>query len=198
MAAQTLLRYAEFRRLPVVDENGKLVGIVTDTDLDLFFSKVPSPGVTKRQYRVDQVMTTPVITVPPDYPLEEAAQSMLVHRVGGLPVLEEGKVVGVITETDILAQLVEALGGDIGSLRITVQVPDRPGQFARVAAEIAALNGNISSVLSARAGDRLNLTMRLQGIETRTVIAALRDLEEIDVIHVWESPEPGETSDRDL
>jgi acetoin utilization protein AcuB len=189
MAAQTLLRYAKFRRLPVVDETSKLVGIVTDTDLDLFFSKVPSPGVTKRQYRVDQVMTTPVITVPPDYPLEEAAQLMLVHKVGGLPVLEEGKVIGVITETDILAQLVEALGGDTGSLRITVQVPDRPGQFARVAAEIAALDCNISSVLSARAGDRLNLTMRLQGADSTTIIAAIRELEEIDVIHVWESPE---------
>ena len=42
--------------------------------------------------------------------------------------------------------------------------------------------------------DRLNLTMRLQGADSKTIIAAIRELEEIDVIHVWESPEPGETS----
>lgn len=189
MAAQTLLRYARFRRLPVVDENGRLVGIVTASDLELFFSTAPSPGVTKRQYRVDQVMKSPVITVSPDYPLEEAAQLMLEHRIGGMPVVEEERVVGIITTSDILAQLVEALGGDTPSLRVTIQVPDRPGQFARVAARIAALNCNICSLLSARAGNRVNLTMRLQDADREAVVQAIQELEEIDVVHVWENPE---------
>jgi CBS domain-containing protein len=52
MAAQTLLRYGDFRRLPVVDKDGQLVGILTASDLDLFFSTAPSPGVVKRQFRV--------------------------------------------------------------------------------------------------------------------------------------------------
>jgi acetoin utilization protein AcuB len=127
MAAQTLMRYGNFRRLPVVDHEGKLIGIVTASDLDIFFSRAPSPGVVKRQYRVDQVMHRPVITVSPDYPLEEAAQLMLKNKIGSVPVVEGEKVVGIITESDIFAQLVEALGGDTASLRITVDVPDRPG-----------------------------------------------------------------------
>jgi acetoin utilization protein AcuB len=185
MAAQTLLRYGKFRRLPVVDENDQLVGIITMSDLDLFFSTAPSPGVVKRQYRVDQVMKTPVIMVSPDYPLEEAAQLMLEHHIGGLPVVEEKRLVGIITESDILSQIVEVLGGDSTSLRITVQVPDRPGQLARVASQIAALDCNICSILSAQGENWVRFTMRLAGADSKEIVQAIQDLEEIDVTHVW-------------
>lgn len=190
LAAQMLLRYNNFRRLPVVDASGQLVGIVTDSDLDLFLATAPSPGVVKRQHRIDQVMTSPVITVSPKYPLEEAAELMLKHKIGCVPVVEGRQLVGIITRDDILAQLVEALGSGVSSFRITVQVPDRPGQFAQVATKIAELNCNIASVISARAGDRVNLTMRIQGIECEACIPAIRGLAEIDVLHVWTSPEP--------
>ncbi len=189
LAAQTLMRYGHFRHLPVVDEDGRLVGIITRSDLERFFSQVPSPGVVKRQYRVDQTMTTPVITVSPDYPLEEAAKLMLEHKIGGLPVVQDERVVGIITESDIFAQLVEALGGDLHSLRITVRVPDRPGQLARVAAQIAALDCNICSVLSSPAGDHLDLTMRLKGAERNQVIRAITELDEAELLHVWEHPD---------
>jgi acetoin utilization protein AcuB len=193
MAARTLLRYGGFRRLPVVDASGKLVGIVTANDLELFFSTAPSPGVVKRQFRVDQVMKSPVITVSPDYPLEEAARLMLRHKIGGLPVVENGEVVGIITASDIFAQIVEALGGDKPSLRITVEVPDRPGQLARVATKIAALDCNICSVLSAQAGNRVRLTMRLQGAQREALIEGIRGLDEIELVHVWESGSPAGT-----
>ena len=195
LAAQTLLRYGKFGRLPVVDRNGKLVGIITTSDLNLFFSTAPSPGVVKRQFRVDQMMKSPVITVPPDYPLEEAALLMLQHRIGGLPVVENEKVVGIISQSDILAQLVEALGGDTLSLRVTIQVPDRPGQIARVSTLLAELNCNISSVVSARLQERLNLTMRLQGVDRARIEQATDELEEIELLHVWEHPNPEGYSD---
>lgn len=191
MAAQTLMRYGKFRRLPVVDKDGKLVGIITASDLELFFSTAPSPGVVRRQFRADQVMKSPVITVSPDYPLEEAAHLMLEHKIGALPVVEGEKVVGIITESDIFAQLVEALGGDTASLRVTVQVADRPGQLARVAARMAELSCNISSVVSSRAGDKINLTMRLEDADWEIITRAIRDLEGIDLIHVWQSAQPG-------
>jgi len=192
MAAQTLLRYGRFGRLPVIDENGKLVGIITASDLELFFSTAPSPGVVKRQFRVDQVMTSPAHTVSPDYPLEEAARLMMRHKIGGLPVVDDEKVVGIITESDIISQLVETLGGDSPSLRVTVQVPDRPGQLARVTGRMAALNCNICSMLLARMGDRGSLTMRLQGADRETVIQAIQELDEIELTHVWESGQPDE------
>jgi acetoin utilization protein AcuB len=189
MAAQTLLRYGRFGRLPVVNENGKLVGIITASDLEIFFSTAPSPGVVRRQFRVDQVMKSPVLTVPPDYPLEEAAKLMLQNNVGGLPVVEDEKVVGIITTSDIFSQLVEALGGDTASLRITVQVSDRPGQLAQVAAKIAALNCNISSVVSSRAGDYVNLTMRLEGADSEVIKQAMQELDGVKLVHMWMKPQ---------
>jgi acetoin utilization protein AcuB len=120
---------------------------------------------------------------------------MLNYRIGGLPVVDEAQLVGIITRDDILAQLVEALGGETASLRVTVQVPDRPGQFAKVSAEVAALGCNISSVFSAQAGDQINLTMRLEGDECERSVQAIQDLEDIDVIHVWRSPQSDEPDD---
>jgi acetoin utilization protein AcuB len=187
MAAQTLLRYGKFGRLPVVDQTGKLVGIVTASDLELFFSRAPSPGVLKRQFRVDQVMKSPVMTVPPDFPLEEAARLMLQHRVGGLPVIEDGVLVGIITGSDIFTQLVEALGGETHTLRVTVRVPDRPGQLARVATRLAELNCNICSVVSSRSEGQGTITMRLEGAERDDVVQALKELEGVTVLSVWQS-----------
>lgn len=187
MAAQTLLRYGRFGRLPVVDEKGRLVGIITASDLEKFFSTAPSPGVVKRQFRVDQVMKAPVHTVSPGYPLEEAARLMLRHKIGGLPVVEDEKVLGIITESDIISQLVDTLSGDTPSLRVTVQVPDRPGQLARVAGQMAALNCNICSMLLTRMGDWGKLTMRLQGADRETITQAIRDLDEVELLHIWES-----------
>ncbi len=196
MAAQTLMRYGKLRRLPVLDEDDALVGIVTTSDLNLFFSTAPSPGVVKRQYRVDQVMTSPVVTVPPDYPLEEAAEMMRVTKVTGLPVVQEGQLVGIITAGDILAQLVESMGGNISaSLRITVQIPDRPGQLARVATRIADMNCNICSMLSAPAGEQVKLTMRLQGPDHEAILEAIRGLEDVTVVHVWESGDADAAAD---
>jgi acetoin utilization protein AcuB len=193
MAAQTLMRYGKLRRLPVLDENDCLVGIVTTSDLNLFFSTAPSPGVTKRQYRVDQVMASPVITVPPDYPLEEAAETMRVNKVTGLPVVQHGQLVGIITAGDILAQLVESMGRHVAaSLRVTVEIPDRPGQLARIATKIADMDYNICSMLSAPAGELVRLTMRLQGPDHEAILQAIEELEDVTVVHVWESNEAEE------
>jgi acetoin utilization protein AcuB len=194
MAAQTLMRYGKLRRLPVLDENDRLVGIVTTSDLNLFFSTAPSPGVTKRQYRVDQVMTSPIVTVSPDYPLEEAAELMRQTRVTGLPVVEGEKLVGIITAGDILALLVESMGRNIStSLRVTIQVLDRPGQLARVTSKLAALNCNISSMLSVPAGEHVKLTMRLQGVDHEAILRAIQELEDVTVVHVWERPKADES-----
>jgi acetoin utilization protein AcuB len=187
MAAQTLLRYGKFGRLPVVDQDGKLVGIVTASDLELFFSRAPSPGVLKRQFRVDQVMKSPVMTVSPDFPLEEAARLMLKHKVGGLPVVEDGDLVGIITVSDIFAQLVEAMGGETHTLRVTVRVPDRPGELARVATRLAQLNCNICSVVSSSIEGQTSITMRLEGAERDDIVQALKELEGVTVSGVWQS-----------
>ncbi|HEY7204406.1 MAG TPA: CBS domain-containing protein [Methylomirabilota bacterium] len=98
------------RHLPVVDRDGTLVGIVTDRDLrhHLFspsvFEKLGSTrvDVLLDRVRVAQIMSTRVVTASPDMSLTAAAAIMRRERVGALPVLEAGRVVGIVTETDLL------------------------------------------------------------------------------------------------
>lgn len=188
LAARMLLRSGGFRHLPVVDADGKLAGIVDRDDLELFLSKAGSPGVVKRQHRVDQVMISEVVTVTPDCPLEEAATHMVEHKIGSLPVVEAGEVVGIITETDIFREFAAVLGGGTDSLRLTVQVPDTPGQLAEVAGRIARVKGNICSVVAHAADkpERINITLRVQGTSREALLEAISGLPGLDVLHAWE------------
>lgn len=121
--ALRLMRERRFRRLPVVDDNGHLVGIVSERDL---LHASPSPATSLSiweinyllwQLRVDQIMTKRVATIAADRPIVAAARLMVDNRIGGLPVVDaQGVVVGVITETDIFRVFVELLEGqDSGS-----------------------------------------------------------------------------------
>lgn len=186
LAAILLLKSGRFRHLPVVDTEGRLAGIVDRADLELFLSRAGSPGIAKRQHRVDQVMTRDVVTVPPDCPLEHAAALMVQNKIGSLPVLEEGRVVGIVTETDIFRQFAAVLGGETASLRLTVEVADTPGQLAELAGRIARVGGNISSAVvypTSQAG-RSNITLRIEAASRQAIFEAVGDLPQLEVIHV--------------
>jgi acetoin utilization protein AcuB len=172
----------------VISGEGSLVGIVDRDDLALFLSKAGSPGVAKRQHRIDQVMIRDVVTVPPDCPLEEAATRMVAHKIGSLPVVEAGRLVGIITETDLFQHFAAALGGGSDSLRLTVQVDDAPGQLAEVAGRIAAVQGNICSVVAYNAGQpgRINITLRVEGAERDVVLDTLSGLAGLELLHAWD------------
>ncbi len=191
VAAVALLKCGSFRHLPVVTEAGDLVGIVARADLEAFLAQAESPGVIKRQHRVEQVMNREVVTVDPDCPLEEAARLMVEHKIGSLPVVDGGQVVGIITETDIFRMFAAVLGGGTRSLRLTVRVPDVPGQLAELAGRIAQVGGNISSVV-AYAADRpehLNITLRIEGATKEAVLDAVVGQFRLEVLHVWDETE---------
>jgi acetoin utilization protein AcuB len=187
LAAISLLKAGRFRHLPVLDAQGRLVGIVDRADLESFLAKAGSPGIVKRQHRVDQVMTHDVVSVPPDCPLEEAATLMVKYKIGSLPVVDAERVVGIITETDIFRQFAAILGGGTDSFRLTVQVADAPGQLAELAGRIARVRGNISSVVAYAAGKpgRINFTLRVEGVGRQALLEAVSDLPGLTLLHVW-------------
>jgi acetoin utilization protein AcuB len=92
--AKSLMDEGSFRRLPVMD-HGRLVGIVTERDLREYIGYLESTRVTA-------AMRTPLITVTPYKTVEDAACLMLKHKIGGLPIVAEGELVGIVTSSDLL------------------------------------------------------------------------------------------------
>jgi acetoin utilization protein AcuB len=186
-----ILREKGIRHLPVADKKGKLVGVIAQTDLlHASPSKATSLSIFELTYllanlHVRQVMSSPPITVSEDDPLEEAARLMVEKKIGCLPVMREGNLAGLITETDIFETFVEILGGQEASLRVTVQVPDKRGELARVAGVIAGQGGNICAVARFRgkAAGHCYVTFRLEGVDAEVLIPALM-AEVEEVVHV--------------
>ena len=116
LEAVSRMHGARVRHLPVVDARGGLIGMVTDRDLrhHLFdprvFKEVGTTAVDSllKAVPVSEVMSSPVLSVESDDELVEAARVMLEDKVGSLPVLENGRVVGIVTETDVLRQICRA------------------------------------------------------------------------------------------
>jgi CBS domain-containing protein len=108
--ARQLMEKHYIRRLPVIN-NGKLVGIVTRGDLREAQASITTLSVYELNYVLDRLtakefMAYEPITIAPDTTIEEAARLMLQHKIGGLPVVENGELVGIITETDFCRLMV--------------------------------------------------------------------------------------------
>ena len=100
--ALALMQRRKLRRLPVVDGKGALVGIVAERDLLLAATRFLQSRV-----EISDIMKKRVVTVTPGATLKDAARLMLEHKVGGLPVVEGGVLVGMITESDIFRRFTE-------------------------------------------------------------------------------------------
>jgi acetoin utilization protein AcuB len=156
-SAMKLIREERIRHLPVT-EGRRLVGIITDRDLRRV---APSPAtslsVFELNYLLDklavkEVMTKDVIWVTPETTIEEAAKLLHDRKIGGLPVVDERhEVVGIITETDILEAFVEVMGLGLPQSRLELVLEDKPGAFQQVCRVIEEFDGDISSIVTARA-----------------------------------------------
>jgi acetoin utilization protein AcuB len=156
------MRHDEVHRYPVVDRKGKMVGIVTHKDL-LYASpsSVTSLNVWEvtyllNQIKVREVMTKEVMTVDDDCPVEDAARLMRDHEIGGLPVLRDGKLVGIITESDIFDIFLELLMAQEEGVRLTVLAPYFKGSMAQISGAITQAGGLIHSLNSFVGEDNSN------------------------------------------
>jgi acetoin utilization protein AcuB len=125
-----------FRRLPVV-ENGQLIGIISDRDLRQHVGQL-------EHTRVDAVMARSVITVAPDMLLDQAANLSVKHKVGGLPVMDGGKLVGIITAIDMLRAFGEVLGtAEEGVSRIDLTFSGNSFDLAMIAELVGLSSGEV-------------------------------------------------------
>ena len=143
------MRREKIHRFPVVDKKGRLVGIITHTDLlHAAPSSATSLSIWEVTYllshvQVKEAMTKDVITVTEDCPLEEAARIMADNKIGGLPVMRGDVVVGIITESDLFKVFLEILGAREKGVRLTAFAPYIKGSLAQIASKITEQGGNI-------------------------------------------------------
>ncbi|MFN3761774.1 MAG: CBS domain-containing protein [Anaerolineae bacterium] len=136
----------------------------------------------------DRMTSNPITLRPGSDPLAGLA----ICKSGGfchLPVVDEtGRLVGIITRSDIFAQFAEALGADTTAIRVTVRVPNRPGELAKLAGRIAQAGGNICSVVSHSPGTtgQMDLTLRVEGVDRDALLSAIQADPEVELRHVWE------------
>jgi len=168
--AQEKMAAGQFRRLPVVHE-GILVGILTDRDIRRYV------GVEERT-RVRAAMTETPLTVSPQTTVEEAVQFMLKHQISGLPVVENGKVIGIITTSDVLRAFLEMTGASTQeSVRIDLLRTEKGGDLAEAAALINEVGGEVLGVGTYRDpwSEQPIFYVRLRGVDATAASAALQN-----------------------
>lgn len=151
--AISLMKEKGIKHIPVV-KSGKLLGILSDRDLKEYSpSKATSLDVFELHYllantKIKEVMKTKVVVATPDMPVEEAAMAMMDGNFGCLPVVENGKVVGIISDRDIYHALVDITGVRHGGNRVYVTIEDRPGSIREVADLIRKNGFQLQSILT--------------------------------------------------
>lgn len=183
--ALALMKREGIRRTPVT-KDGKIVGIVSDKDLlNASPSQATSLSVWELNYLVSKItvrdiMTTKVITVGEDTPIEEAARIMTDNKIGGLPVLRGDEIVGIITETDLFKIFLELMGAREWGVRVTALVHEQRGQLALITQAISNAGGNFIAFgqFSGESASNRLVTLKIEGVEQGTIKEILLPLVE--------------------
>jgi len=186
-----IMREKNIRRVPVL-HNGKLVGIISDHDI---MANMPSPATTLSRWEMNSLldkleardfMTHPVYVTSPDCSIESNARFLLEKKIGALPVMEEDRLVGIITESDIFRTFVAMLsGGGESGLRFTMRAERQRGLLAALTAIINDNGGRILALATLNEADGVHKRVMVKetGGDTTAIRAAL-DAADIEVLDV--------------
>ena len=185
-----LMQEKDIDKLPVVAREGDLAGIVTKKDL---LYVLPSSAALLSLYEIDsllgampvaRVMTRRVILVSEDCPLEEAARLMADNNIGGLPVTRNRQVVGMITEADIFRAMMEALGGRLEGLRVTIRLHEDTGELGAITDGVMQLGGKLVNLSTCWGGDPFHqtVTLKVYGVEREELLSLLEKQIGVQVI----------------
>jgi acetoin utilization protein AcuB len=179
--ALSIMTKEHIRRLPVISKDGDLIGIVTELEL---MKASPSGATTLSvweiksllsNYPIEKIMTTDVVTVTEDTPIEEAAKIMADNDISGIPVLRGKEVVGIITETDIFKAFLEVFSARDQGIRLTIELENKPGSLSKLATAISGLGGNILSLGSFHTEETETdqIVLKVDGVEEKKLVEAI-------------------------
>ncbi len=180
--ARDLIKEKRIAHLLVVDKKGQLLGVVSDRDVKQSWA---SPATTLsthelnyilEQLTVDVIMRKEIITISPDMTIERAANIMQEKRISALPVLDKGALAGIITTTDVMGVLLQAIGIDTDSFRFTVLVEDRVGIVAEVSKILQESQISIRSLVTwpeKKHPGVYQLVMRVAAADEEKAVSAL-------------------------
>ena len=186
---RNMFKQENIRRAPVV-KKGKMIGIVSDQDIiNASPSMATSLSVWELTYLLSKiqakdVITKDVLTIDEDTPIEQAARLMADNKIGGLPVMRDDRVVGMITETDLFKVFLELMGARDPGVRVTALVDNKPGVLQKITGAISEAGGNFLS-LGIFTGEDVStniLTFKVDGIEKEVVKKEIWDI----VKEVWD------------
>ena len=164
-----LMKEKGFRHLPVVAKEMKLKGFITLSDLKQGLIPAMVGDLT-----LSDLMIIDPITVAPDDDLETAARLIYEHKISGMPVVVNDKLVGIITESDILRAFIDMMGILTGGSRLDVAVGDQPEAFNQVVEVIREQGGEIVNIgMTAQQSSRRVYTFRLSTQKTTAIEKSL-------------------------
>ncbi|HEX3012523.1 MAG TPA: CBS and ACT domain-containing protein [Syntrophomonadaceae bacterium] len=181
--AFTLMKENNFRRLPVMDK-GQLIGIITLGDLN---QAAPSMATSLSIHELNYLLARTtikdvlppdqkVVTIGPDVYIETAAKIMRKHTISGLPVMENGKLVGMVTETDIFDAFIDILGVKSAHTRIDCYIAERPGTLGEITNLFGGKGMNIINtvVFYDERKQQYKLILRVEELHCDEVLAELK------------------------
>lgn len=188
--ALRLMRENNVKHLPIVNEKGSLVGIVTQSDM---LEAEPSPVTSLSVYEIAslletvtmaQIMSHPVMAVEDTCSLSNAARFMLEHDIGCLPVMQDDKLVGIITDTDIFKTFVEVSGGGQSGSRIEARMPDEKGQLAGFVRAFSNADSYIVSVTITydESGNYFYADLKERGGDDQQILEELEKLGTVEIL----------------
>jgi acetoin utilization protein AcuB len=176
-------------RLPVMDEDGKLLGIISDRDLKKALGPANASGscaVDAQKRLVSEIMNTNPVKVHIYDTIEEAAQLMLEHGISGLPVVDDAEaVVAVITQNDIFRALVALSGITHGGVQFGLDLPDQAGSIRSATDIIRKYGGRLVSIFTSYdrvAPGRRKVFIRAKSVDRSQLMRIKDELTQVGVL----------------
>jgi acetoin utilization protein AcuB len=192
--SQKIMLENKVRHLPVVGDGKRLLGLITRARLRITPEDLGSLNVWEisrllSDLKVKDVMLkrNELIIIDPDATLEKAAQQMLENKIGCLPVIEDDIVTGIISEIDLLRNLSDLLGGRESGVRVTMRVPDKIGEFAKVTGAITEHGWGIyasGGLPSPKRPGYWDLVVKVRNVSQEELLETLEGIEGQEIIDV--------------